>query len=447
MEALIKLLRRIQSFCVQHNADCLTMAHSLGSYWFPGLLEPVGFKLCHCKRVEDQGVHFCMALTTPIDQTVATMSAEIRANAVASEKREDAMPMVAPGSGLAHTLEPSEQSGGQPKQESEAPVQSSALRNPVPPRHQGTGRSRPASQEATDTDGTIAQGLTEDTAEKATASRTMPIRSRPVTKIANHKEYCSYWIRKGECDYTQTGCKYKHEMPVDEETLRNCGFLTVPRWFMESSQYEEYLQKQGKSANGRLAGVSTEENVTSTAESSRRSSGRRGESVVRSRGAGRAPMTPTTPRDARQLVSHGVRSPYNNYHQSIVNPQPDATSARAGPPSAANTNATGRAAVQQLERQPHKPPGATASSNGSSIRGAAEGSSKVKDGDVEKLPRRQARNNGGPSIAAGTPHLRQLQQALQGSRPAGNSAGSTMGAGKKRQLSRPEPDADDQRAR
>lgn len=42
------------------------------------------------------------------------------------------------------------------------------------------------------------------------------------------KIYCSYWIRSGECDYTQQGCRYKHEMP-DKATLASIGFRTVPR--------------------------------------------------------------------------------------------------------------------------------------------------------------------------------------------------------------------------
>lgn len=46
------------------------------------------------------------------------------------------------------------------------------------------------------------------------------------------KVYCSYWIRSGECDYTQQGCRYKHEMP-DKATLASIGFRTVPRWWQE----------------------------------------------------------------------------------------------------------------------------------------------------------------------------------------------------------------------
>ena len=46
------------------------------------------------------------------------------------------------------------------------------------------------------------------------------------------KIYCTHWIRHGECDYTQQGCMYKHEMP-NRETLEKIGFRSVPRWWQE----------------------------------------------------------------------------------------------------------------------------------------------------------------------------------------------------------------------
>ena len=49
------------------------------------------------------------------------------------------------------------------------------------------------------------------------------------------KEYCTYWIRTGECDYTQQGCLYKHEMP-DSDTLKAIGFRGTPRWRIEKNQ-------------------------------------------------------------------------------------------------------------------------------------------------------------------------------------------------------------------
>lgn len=46
------------------------------------------------------------------------------------------------------------------------------------------------------------------------------------------KTYCSHWIRHGECDYTQQGCRYRHEMP-DRATLLKIGFRVVPKWWAE----------------------------------------------------------------------------------------------------------------------------------------------------------------------------------------------------------------------
>lgn len=46
------------------------------------------------------------------------------------------------------------------------------------------------------------------------------------------KVYCTHWIRHGECDYMQQGCRFKHEMP-DKATLAGIGFRTVPRWWQE----------------------------------------------------------------------------------------------------------------------------------------------------------------------------------------------------------------------
>ena len=44
------------------------------------------------------------------------------------------------------------------------------------------------------------------------------------------KVYCTYWIQTGNCNYMQEGCKYKHEIPKDEETRRAIGFREFPTW-------------------------------------------------------------------------------------------------------------------------------------------------------------------------------------------------------------------------
>lgn len=52
------------------------------------------------------------------------------------------------------------------------------------------------------------------------------------------KIYCSHWVRTGECDFTQTGCLYKHEMPRDLKTLRGIGLSKVPTWWLQKEAEE-----------------------------------------------------------------------------------------------------------------------------------------------------------------------------------------------------------------
>ncbi|KAL6252428.1 hypothetical protein RBB50_000147 [Rhinocladiella similis] len=51
--------------------------------------------------------------------------------------------------------------------------------------------------------------------------------------LTGKKIYCSYWLRKGECDFAQQGCIYKHEMPTDLETLQSVGFTDIPLWYRQ----------------------------------------------------------------------------------------------------------------------------------------------------------------------------------------------------------------------
>ncbi|EXJ88797.1 hypothetical protein A1O3_01861 [Capronia epimyces CBS 606.96] len=61
------------------------------------------------------------------------------------------------------------------------------------------------------------------------------------------KEYCSFWIRRGECDYAQQGCVYKHEMPLDLPTLERIGHRDIPRWYREKYGLGSLLVAGGKS--------------------------------------------------------------------------------------------------------------------------------------------------------------------------------------------------------
>jgi hypothetical protein len=48
------------------------------------------------------------------------------------------------------------------------------------------------------------------------------------------KEYCTYWIKNGECAYMSYNCKFRHEMPTMMK-LRELGFTRQPRWWREKS--------------------------------------------------------------------------------------------------------------------------------------------------------------------------------------------------------------------
>jgi hypothetical protein len=48
------------------------------------------------------------------------------------------------------------------------------------------------------------------------------------------KEFCTHWIKTGECAFTLVGCKYKHEMPTMDK-LRELGFTQLPKWWKEKS--------------------------------------------------------------------------------------------------------------------------------------------------------------------------------------------------------------------
>ena len=70
----------------------------------------------------------------------------------------------------------------------------------------------------------------------ATNAKEVPPPSAPSARRSSSKRpekvYCSYWLRTGECDYAQQGCKYKHQMP-DMKTLHDIGFRSVPKWWLE----------------------------------------------------------------------------------------------------------------------------------------------------------------------------------------------------------------------
>ena len=88
----------------------------------------------------------------------------------------------------------------------------------------------------------VIDAIVGSTAGAETAARTgYPVKSTTTPPPSGNvpdqdkKEYCTYWIRHGECDYTQQGCLYKHEMP-DLSTLKKIGLRGHPRGWVEKNQ-------------------------------------------------------------------------------------------------------------------------------------------------------------------------------------------------------------------
>ena len=63
--------------------------------------------------------------------------------------------------------------------------------------------------------------------------------------IYGRKKYCTYWIRTGNCDYIQEGCKFLHVIP-DAETRLRIGIRDMPRWAREEipAPEEQYYPKR-----------------------------------------------------------------------------------------------------------------------------------------------------------------------------------------------------------
>ena len=74
----------------------------------------------------------------------------------------------------------------------------------------------------------------------------------------NKKEYCTFWLRNGDCDFMQQGCLYKHELPRTPDEWVSIGFQHVPKWIKQSSPewatrvsltLKENLSKRASSRN------------------------------------------------------------------------------------------------------------------------------------------------------------------------------------------------------
>lgn len=61
----------------------------------------------------------------------------------------------------------------------------------------------------------------------------------PSRNIRREKIYCDKWIHEGVCAFTQLGCKYKHEMPMDKATQLSLGLNHgLPSWYKRAQSVQ-----------------------------------------------------------------------------------------------------------------------------------------------------------------------------------------------------------------
>lgn len=350
---------------------------------------------------------------------------------------------------------PSNKTGRRREQESGAIAEDRLLGNLSLSHYQEIGASPAASQVATDpkelradspqlgVSGHSQGSPFEETAlidsfkNEALAPSNTPENSQLAAEIAEtpgslpKKVYCMYWLRKGECDYMQDGCRYKHEMPIDEETRQKIGIREIPWWFTVSPQYEQFLQQVPESATGRLTDVRSDEEHTFTPQPSGQGSGRRDSDISLHGGGGVA----TKKRDPVKIGSFVVHFPPENHHYRTVASNTEAKTHRARHPSATkidSTKAVNKSRDRRFEREIYRPPRAMVSSRGSDMGVAIKG---------------QAKNYVGSRISPRSTHWGPSNGALPSSRSALDSAPSKMPGKMKRRPSSPVSDADDHRAK
>ncbi|KAF9882031.1 c-x8-c-x5-c-x3-h type zinc finger protein [Colletotrichum karsti] len=66
------------------------------------------------------------------------------------------------------------------------------------------------------------------------------------------KIYCDKWVHEGVCAFTQQGCKYKHEMPLDKPTQHSLGlFHGLPTWWKkQQAELQRQQQQQQEQQEG-----------------------------------------------------------------------------------------------------------------------------------------------------------------------------------------------------
>lgn len=82
--------------------------------------------------------------------------------------------------------------------------------------------------------------------------------SPPTPSKASRREkiYCDKWIHEGVCAFTQLGCKYKHEMPMDKATQLSLGLNHgLPAWYKRAQAIQ--IRPESQSSDSATSSIRT----------------------------------------------------------------------------------------------------------------------------------------------------------------------------------------------
>ena len=197
------------------------------------------------------------------------------------------------------------------------------------------------------------------------------------------KIWCTHWITTGSCRYQQVGCKYKHEIPFDEETRLRIGVREIPRWFQESEAWHGWLEQVDQSEREKLAGYGRNNNKF-VAWPSVQHPGREIRHVSFAR-LGEEGDLATKTRDSVETDPYTMQSLYENRHQNTITPNVEAETPRPESNTESNNDSV-KAITTTPSRRPdrgiYRPPGAYASSGDEAGR-LNQRSSNVRDTNVQ----------------------------------------------------------------
>ncbi|OBT63870.1 hypothetical protein VE03_06637 [Pseudogymnoascus sp. 23342-1-I1] len=75
--------------------------------------------------------------------------------------------------------------------------------------------------------------------------------SRPSRGPRKDKVYCDKWVHEGVCAFSQQGCRYKHEMPLDIATQHALGlFQGLPMWYKKENTVDLRTPRADEKTNG-----------------------------------------------------------------------------------------------------------------------------------------------------------------------------------------------------